>query len=127
MNKLLALTGLLALLVVGGLLVAADEKKEPPPKGTLPPKWKDLGLSDTQKKDIYSIQADFHGKISDLEAQIKKLKDDEHDKLINVLTDDQKKHLRELKDPIPDKGSSSSSTSSSTTSSSSSPSSSSSK
>ena len=114
MNRKLGLTGLFAVFVAAGLLFAADEKKDPPVKGQLPPNWKQLGLSDTQKNDVYAIQADYHGKIQDLESQIKKLRDEEHNKLLKVLTEDQKKHLRELKDPTIEKGSSASSGSGST-------------
>ena len=117
MNRKLGLTGLFAVFVAAGLLFAADEKKDPPVKGQLPPNWKQLGLSDTQKNDVYAIQADYHGKIQDLESQIKKLRDEEHNKLLKVLTEDQKKHLRELKDPTIEKGSSASSASGSASSS----------
>jgi hypothetical protein len=113
MRRSLALVSLLSAFILGGLLVAADDKKEPPVKGQLPAKWKELGLTDVQKKEIYTIQTEYRTKIDDLESQVKKLKDDEHDKLIKVLTEDQKKRLKEIKDPIPDKSSSSGSGSSS--------------
>ncbi len=87
------------------------------PKGVLPAKWKELGLTDVQKKDIYTIQADYKSKIEDLESQVKKLKDEEYEKMVKVLTDDQKKRLKEIKDPIPGSGSGSGSASGSASSS----------
>jgi hypothetical protein len=117
MQRTFALAGLIAALVVGGLIIAGSESKAFAPVtaegGALPAKWKELGLSDAQKKEIYGIQAEYHRNILDLEAQIKKLRTEEQEKLIKVLTDDQKKRLREIKDPIPEKSSGSGSSSAS--------------
>ena len=46
-------------------------------------------------------------------ASTKKLKEEEYEKMVKVLSEDQKKRLREIKDPIPGSGSGSTSGSSS--------------
>jgi Spy/CpxP family protein refolding chaperone len=84
---------LLALLVLsGGALTGADTKL----KGTLPANWGKLGLTDDQKQKVYKVQADYKDKIADLEKQLKELKDTEKTDMEKVLTDEQKKRLREL-------------------------------
>jgi Spy/CpxP family protein refolding chaperone len=72
------------------------DKDDPKVKGTLPAHWKDLGLSDDQKQKVYKIQANYKTKIDDLEKKIKDLKAEEHEERLKVLTDDQKKKLREI-------------------------------
>jgi hypothetical protein len=90
-------------------LTAADTKPgdpkdppPPPPKGQLPPNWKKIGLTDDQVKKIYTVQGEYHAKISALEEQIKALRAEQFKKEIEVLTDAQKARLKELdefKDP----------------------------
>jgi hypothetical protein len=110
MKRIIASVGLCSVFVLAGLLVADDKKSsEPPVKGTLPAGWTKLGLTEPQKKDIYSIEAEYGSKIKDLESQIDKLKKDKYDKMIGVLSDDQKKLLKEIKDPIKDSSASPSS------------------
>jgi Spy/CpxP family protein refolding chaperone len=65
-----------------------DTKKA---KGYLPPGWKNLDLTATQKDQIYKIQTDYKTKIKDLEQQIKELKGQESLEMTKVLTDAQKK------------------------------------
>ena len=82
------------LLMTGGLLSGADTKDKL--KGTLPANWGKLGLSDEQKQKVYKVQADYKEKIADLEKQLKEAKENEKGDMEKVLTDDQKKRLREL-------------------------------
>jgi hypothetical protein len=98
------LVGLLAALLLVGWLVAADEKKTTedktstgaPAKGQLPQGWKSLGLTDTQKATIYTIQSNYRGKIEELEQKIRDLKAQERAEELKVLTDAQKARLKEI-------------------------------
>lgn len=86
-----------------GILVGqdkkADDKKpdEPKVKGFLPQNWGKLGLSADQKQDIYRIQAKYNAEIDSLKAKIDKLKEEEKAAMEKVLTDEQKKKLKEIK------------------------------
>lgn len=92
-----------AILVVVGLgltfctLVSGDDKKDgPKPKGQLPQNWRKLGLDDSQVTKIYSIQAEYRGKIQPLEKQIADLKEKQLSEMQAVLTTAQKARLREI-------------------------------
>jgi hypothetical protein len=66
-----------------------------------------LGLSVEQKKKVYSIRASYSVKIEDLKEKIEQMKKDEYAEMLKVLSEDQRKKLREilLKDfPPDDKG-----------------------
>ncbi len=106
MTRLHILVGMLALAVFsGGLLLGDDPKKTADPKDPpikvnhqLPQNYGKLGLSDDQKKKIYSIQDDYGPRIAALKKQIEDLTKDEHTKVHDVLTEDQKKRLKEIRD-----------------------------
>jgi hypothetical protein len=90
-------------LLMNGLTTQAQEKKvdekkadEPKPRGTLYPKWKELGLSKDQITMIYKIQSDYRGQIDKLAEQIKKLRADEHAEAEKILTPAQKARLKEI-------------------------------
>jgi Spy/CpxP family protein refolding chaperone len=89
-----------SVLAVGGLLVAQEIKKPPDPparvRGQLPPNWSKLGLTDQQRQKAYTIQAKYDKEIEALEAQIRELRQKERTELASVLTDEQKKRLRDL-------------------------------
>lgn len=80
--------------------VASRGQDEPKPpaklRGTLPPNYRLLGLTEDQKQQIYRIQNDFDAKIAALEAQIKKLKAEEKQAIEKVLTEAQRARLREI-------------------------------
>lgn len=84
------------LLMTGGMLSGADTKDKI--KGTLPANWAKLGLTDDQKQKVYKVQADYKEKLADLEKQLKDLKDTEKAEMEKVLTDEQKKRLKEILD-----------------------------
>jgi len=91
-----AVLGMFAvLLLTCGFLSGADTK-DTKIKGQLPPNWGKLGLTDEQKQKVYKIQADYRDKIADLEKQIKDLEDKRKADMEKVLTDEQKKRLREI-------------------------------
>ena len=91
-------------IVSGGWLMGDDTKKPDDPKTeppktvphTLPQYWKQLGLSDDQKKKIYSIEDEYTPQINELKKKIEKLQTEEKGKKYAVLTEDQKKRLKEL-------------------------------
>ena len=88
-------------LLAGGWLLGDDKKPDdkdaPKVKGQLPRDFKKLGLSDKQIQDIYKIEATYHDQISTLQQKIDDLKKAEHDDVDNVLTDEQKAHLKEIR------------------------------
>jgi hypothetical protein len=91
---------LAASVVASSWLVGADEKKPDDPvkvKGTLPAHWRQLGLSADQVQEVYKIQAKYNAKIDKLKAEIEALKSEEDTERYKVLTDEQKKRLKELK------------------------------
>jgi Spy/CpxP family protein refolding chaperone len=106
MSRLRVLLGVLALVAFGGLLLgddpkkAADAKKDPPPKTThsLPQGWKQLGLSDDQKKKIYAIEDEYEPKVAALKKQIEELQKKEKAEKYAVLSEDQKKKLKEIRE-----------------------------
>src|SRR5438876_34730 len=93
--------GVVLALSVGatGLLIGADEKKpdEPKAKGMLPANWKQLGLTKDQVQEVYKIQTKYTTEIDKLKAQIDKLKAEEKVELEKVLTEEQKKKLKDIR------------------------------
>jgi Spy/CpxP family protein refolding chaperone len=64
-------------------------------RGQLPQGWGKLGLSDEQRQKIYSVQGKYRDKIDALRKQIRDLQDQEKKDMEAVLTDAQKKTLRD--------------------------------
>lgn len=86
---------ILGLAFLVGTGASQDAKKDPPKtKGQLPPGWKDLGLSNEQKLEVYKIQGKFKAKIKALEDQIKEVRAEEKQEMVKVLTADQKEKLQ---------------------------------
>jgi hypothetical protein len=90
--------------VTAGWLIGADEKKPDEKKddpikltGHLPANWAKLGLSTEQRQDIYKLQLKYTTKIEKLKAEIEALKAEEDTERYKVLTDEQKKKLKEIK------------------------------
>jgi hypothetical protein len=94
----LGVTALAVGLLAGGFLMGDDKKPDEPTKlkGKLPAHFKKLGLSDKQMQDIFKIEAGYLDKIDALQKQLADLKKTEHREIDNVLTDEQKTHLKEL-------------------------------
>src|SRR5262249_230630 len=86
-------------------LVSADDKKpdekkpDDPPKakGVLPQNWKAVGLTKDQVTEVYKVQSKFNSEIDKLKAKIDALKAEEKVELEKILTDEQKRKLREIK------------------------------
>lgn len=94
-----------AVLALSGVLTAQDKKAEDKKadapkaakaKGYLPQYWKDLGLSDEQKQQVYTVQNKYAGEVDKLEEQIKDLKAKMAKERLDVLTAAQKKKLEEV-------------------------------
>jgi hypothetical protein len=89
------LGGVLAVALIGGGMLFGDDPK-PKGQGRLPSNWSKLGLSDDQKRQIYSIEAEYKTKIDDLQSQIDQLRKKERSEMSRVLTAAQKARLREI-------------------------------
>jgi hypothetical protein len=79
----------------GKAAAAADAPAKP--KGRLPAYYKDI-VDDKQRDSIYTIQADFKGKIDALKEQIEKLETDRDAAIENVLSAAQKDKLKKAKE-----------------------------
>ena len=76
----------------------AGKKKDPVRlKGYLPRNYKKLGLTDKQVQAIYKVQGGYKDRIEELQATIKKLKQEQDDKVEAVLTPEQLKRLKEIR------------------------------
>lgn len=67
------------------------KKEEPKAKGFLPMGWRELGLSEAQKQQVYKIQAKHGDEIDKLMAQIQEIKGRMAKERLEVLTPEQKK------------------------------------
>ncbi len=95
----LGATALAVGLLAGGFLMGDDKKPDEQPsklKGKLPAHFKKLGLSDQQTQQIFKIEADYANKIDALKKQLADMAKAEKQEEVNVLTDEQKTHLKEL-------------------------------
>ncbi len=101
MPRMRILAGMLTLsLLSGSLLLGGDDPKKDPPPAThkLPINYSKLGLTAEQKKKIYAIEDEYDPKIAALKKQIEDLTQEKKTKTHDVLTDDQKKRLKEIRD-----------------------------
>ena len=85
---------LLAVLAIAGLTLAIMAQS--PSRPVLPRGWKALGLTDSQKAQVYKVQTDYSAKIADLQKQIKDLRAQEQADLQKILTQAQRDRLVEL-------------------------------
>lgn len=86
----------MALVVFAGNWLMGQDTKPPRLRGQLYAKWRELGLTDEQKQNVYKIQAEYRGKIGELKQKISQLQREERTKAEAVLTAAQKARLREL-------------------------------
>jgi predicted outer membrane protein len=77
------------------------QKKEAPPppaaRGQLPAHYKKLGLSADQTEKVRTIRAEYRARADRLREQLRQLAAEEKGKLEGVLTEEQRKRLRELR------------------------------
>ena len=95
----LGATALAVGLLAGGFLMGDDKKPDEPAtklKGKLPAHFRKLGLSDQQTQQIFKIEASYAEKIDAAKKQLADLVAAQHHDVDNVLTDEQKTHLKEL-------------------------------
>jgi hypothetical protein len=95
-SRLGAAAGLAVASLWDGLLLSTD-KKEPTPDVSLPPGWKQLGLTQDQAEQALKTRAAYKAKIDALRKQIEGLKKEEADELEKVLTKAQHDRLREIR------------------------------
>ena len=75
--------------------VAAKEKTRKKPRGRLPNYYSQV-VSETQRGEIYKLQADYSAKIEALQKQIDDLESMRDSEVRGVLTDEQQKRVDEL-------------------------------
>jgi Spy/CpxP family protein refolding chaperone len=85
--------GILALALLVGVAETQDKKDAGKAKGLLPPGWKNLDLSATQREAIYKVQNDYKSKYAELNRQLKELQAKERGEMTKILTDEQKAQL----------------------------------
>lgn len=82
----------------------SDKKGDPAArKGRLPANFGKLGLNDTQKDKIYAIQASYTDQLDALEAQVAAIKGKRDQEVDGVLTEDQRKILKNLTEAAKEK------------------------
>ena len=83
----------------------ADTKPDPAPKAAhqLPSGGRALNLSDARLKQIHAVQDEYGPKIAALRKQLGELQQEERAKLYDLLTAEQKKQLKDMRD-IKDSG-----------------------
>lgn len=96
-----------ALLILGLVGFAASQEKDKDAKkpadkptklkGFLPANFKKLGLTDKQVQEVYRVQAEYKSKLDDLKAKMKQLQDAQREAVEKVLTDEQRKRLKEIR------------------------------
>lgn len=80
-----------------------SETKESKIRGVLPQYYRQLGLSDEQRQNIYKIQNDYAEKIDELEKKLEDMKAERNAKYLKELTRSQREQLEELKKSRKDK------------------------
>jgi hypothetical protein len=88
-----ALLGFVVASLLVGAALSGDDKKTTKSKGTLPPGFKKLNLTDDQKSKIFAIQSSYRKQITALQKQIDDLKDKQKEEVFKVLTRPQKEKL----------------------------------
>jgi Spy/CpxP family protein refolding chaperone len=97
MRRTIALLTVLGLtLGISSALLGQDKAQVGKARGTLPQNWNKLGLTDDQKQKVYTAQAEYKGKIDELQKQIDDLKKKQRAAMESVLTDAQKARLKEI-------------------------------
>src|SRR5262245_49034127 len=96
MKRLRPIVVVVALILIASAGLNGQEKKDTKIKGTLPPNWGKLGLTDEQKQKGNKVQAEYGEKIAELEAKIMDLKGKQKGDMEKVLSDEQKKRLKDI-------------------------------
>jgi Spy/CpxP family protein refolding chaperone len=83
-------------LALTALALTAPAHGQGKAKGTLPPYWGQIGLSDAQRQQIYRIRAAARADVDKLFQQIDERKARELDEMSAVLSDAQRQRLAEV-------------------------------
>ena len=97
-----AMVAALLLLSSDGLFSQEKKDKEGKIKGQLPSGWSKLNLTAAQKEEVYKVQADHKAAVDKLKEEIAKLDAELVKKRLAVLTEEQRKKLRESVGGEPD-------------------------
>jgi trehalose/maltose hydrolase-like predicted phosphorylase len=95
-----AMVAALLLLSSDGLF--SQDKKEGKIKGQLPQGWSKLNLTAAQKEEVYKLNAEHKVAVDKLKEEIAKLDAELVKKRLAVLTEEQRKKLRESVGGEPD-------------------------
>ena len=79
------------------IVVAQAEGKKKKFRGRLPNNYGKVGISDTQRKTIYTIQAGYRKQLVALTQQIADLKSKQNEEIEAVLTPEQRDRLKTLR------------------------------
>lgn len=82
------------IVLIAGMELLAQKKK---PRGRLPAYFSQI-VTQEQRETIYNIQAKYTPDIKKLEAQIASIKAQRDGEILDLLTDEQKQKLAELRD-----------------------------
>jgi hypothetical protein len=100
-----SVVGLLSGLVVVGAAAVVEVEAQAPAEGQrvyvpsrrVPMYFGQVGLTTSQREEIYSIRARYYEQISDLKRQIEELEEKEDGECLAVLTDSQRSLLESLR------------------------------
>lgn len=76
---------------------AADQAGSAKPRTRLPNHYGKLSITAEQREQIYALQADYDGRIDDLQAQLERLRTQRNDALEGVLNAGQRAKLQEIR------------------------------
>lgn len=69
----------------------------PAARGQLPPNWKQLGLTDEQKRHVYTVQSKYRARMEELQRQLADLRAQERKELEAILTPAQVERLKQIR------------------------------
>lgn len=76
---------------------SSSKERESKVRGVLPQHYRQLGLSEEQRQNIYKIQNEYADKIDDLQKKIDDMKAERNSKYLKALTKAQRDRLEEIK------------------------------
>jgi TolA-binding protein len=102
MGRRVLLAGVLAAgLLCTGLAFGDDTKSKsdtgkPAAKASLPPHFKQIGLTEEQHNKVVSVIAEYRSQIEALTKQLNELKEKQHQEIAKLLTEEQKEQLKKI-------------------------------
>ncbi len=93
--RILAACAMFAVLALSPVSGLHSQDKKSKSRGQLPSGWSKLNLTASQREQVYQLQADHKDAVAKLKAEIAKLDAELVKKRLAVLTEAQRKKLRE--------------------------------